>query len=129
MSQSPPTLPITPRHYQAICGLALGAIFLVQMQQNIHLLVNLLTLFIGSVSILYRVRLSPLLVLVAMACGHLYEQYNQNQFFSPDIRSFRFLNVTDVLLCMATLTYLVGQYRLHGLWFNVFPYDVRQQPP
>ena len=120
---------ITPRHYQALCGLALAAIFVVQMQQSLlmmqaSLLVNLLVLFIGTVGILYRVRISPMFVLIALAVPMLIEQYSMNRLFKPDFRAMRF-EVADMLLCAATLTYLLGQYRLHGLWFGVLPPDKR----
>lgn len=124
---------ITSRHYQALCGLALAAIFLVQLQgaslaTPVTLLANLLVVFIGTLGILYRVRLSPIFVLVALAIPHLIEQHQTNQLFQPDFRSFRFLDVADVLMCIAMLTYLIGQYRLHGLWFGVLPADPRQPP-
>lgn len=121
---------ITQRHYQALCGLALAAVFLIQLQQSslaapITLVANLLVVFIGTLGILYRVRLSPILVLVALAVPQLIAQHQMNQLFRPE---FRFLDVGDVLVCMALLTYLIGQYRLHGLWFGVLPRDARQTP-
>lgn len=130
-SPAPPAaIPITMRHYQALCALALVAIFLVQLQQSLSIFLNALILLLGVVGVLFRVRLSPLILFIAMAASQLIEQYSQNRFFNPDFRSFRFLDVGDVVLCLATLTYLVGQYRLHGLWFNVLPNDPRQtQPP
>lgn len=122
---------ITPRHYQALCGLALATIFLVQIQRPsmempITLLVNLLVVFVGTLGILYRVRLSPILILIVFAVPHLAEQLLTDQIFNPDFRSFRFLDVADVLLCIAMLTCLIGQYRLHGLWFGVLSADPRQ---
>ncbi len=123
MSQAvPPPLPspITSRHYQAVCGLSLVAIFLVQMEQNLPMLLNALMLVLGALGVMVRARISPLFFFMAMAAGHLIEQYNKNQMFNPDNpRLARFLDIPDVLLCLALLTYLVGQYRLHGLWFNV----------
>ena len=140
MSMDPSTAPqnamgsvaITPRHYQALCGLALAAIFLVQIQQSAltmraSLLVALLVLFIGTVGILYRVRLSPMFVLIALGVPMLIEQYSMNRLFKPDFRALR-LDIADVFLCAATLTYLIGQYRLHGLWFGVLPPDKRLPP-
>jgi hypothetical protein len=123
--ESAPT-PLTPRHYQIACGVALGVIFLLQMQAGLHMLLNVLMLVVGTLGILYRVRLSPLLVFLAMAGGHLAQQYERNQLFNPDFRGFRFLDVGDVLLCLAMLGYLLAHYRLQGLWFHVFPYDTRQ---
>lgn len=133
---APPATPadggiaITPRHYQAICGLALGAIFLIQLQSSssgapLMMVANLFVLFLGTVGTLYRVRLAPILVLVAFSGPQLFEQYQLNQMFNPDFRGFRFLDVADLVLCMAMLTYLIGQYRLHSLWFGILPRDPR----
>ena len=122
---------ITARHYQAVCGLALAAIFLVQLQQSslampITLLANLLMIFIGTLGILYRVRLSPIFTFLALAFPLLMERYHADQLFGADFRNVRFLDVADVLLCIAMLTYMIGHYRLHGLRFGVLPADARQ---
>ena len=122
--------PISARHYQVICGLALAAIFLVQVQQStvamaITLLANLFVVFVGTLGILYRLRLSPMFVLLALALPHLVEQHQSNQLFNPDFRAIRF-DVADVLLCIAMLTYMIGHYRLHGLRFGVLPPDARR---
>jgi hypothetical protein len=129
MSEARPAAPITPRHYQAIAGLALAAIFLIQLQQpsgmeSGALVANLFMLLLGVIGLLYRIRLSPMLVLCVLALPVLFEQYNRNQ-LNVDLRTFRALDMADVLLCVATLTYLVAQYRLHGLWFGVMPADPR----
>lgn len=121
---------VSPRHYQALCGLSLAAIFFVQLQQSslampISVLANLFVAFIGTLGILYRVRLSPIFVLIALAVPQLIEQHQANLLFQPDFRRFRFLDVADMLVCIAMLTYLIGQYRLHGLWFGVLPTDPR----
>lgn len=125
---------ITPRHYQAVCGLALSAIVLIQLQQfsllpQVSLVVNVLIGLIGVLGIFYRARLSPVLALVAIAAPHLIEQYHAHQFSNADARSMRFLDVGDLLLCMAALTYFIGHYRLQGLWFGVVPADVRVVMP
>jgi hypothetical protein len=119
--------PITVKHYQAICALALAAIVLIQMQTSFPPVLNVLTLAVGLAGVLYRLWFGPVFVLLAMTGGHVVEQWNANQIFQADFRSFRFLDVADLLLCVATLTYIAGHYRLHGLWFNIFPYDPRQR--
>jgi hypothetical protein len=121
---------MTPRHYEALCGLALAAIFLVQLQQAssiapVTLIANLIIVLIGTLGILYKVRLSPVFVLIALAVPHLIEQANQLQLFGQESRGFRF-ELADVLLSVAMLTYLIGQYRLYGLRFGVLPGDPRQ---
>jgi cbb3-type cytochrome oxidase subunit 3 len=117
---------ITLRHYQALCGLALAAIFLTQMQQEIGTVINLIMVLAGGLGLLYRLRIAPLAVLVALAAGQLLEQHQQNDFIDPDLFQVRPLNVSTLLLSMAVLTYVIGQYRLHGLWFGVLPADRRQ---
>ena len=131
MSEATPVRRITQRHYQALGGLALAAIFLLQLQhssglQEGALLANLFVLLLGAVGLLYRVRLSPILVLCAIAAPIVAEHYNRHQ-FNLDFRSSRILDVADVLLCVAILTYLTAQYRLHGLRFGVLPADPRCQ--
>lgn len=109
---------ISVRHYQMLCGVALVAIFLLQMQQNLPMLANVLMLFTGALGVLFRARLTPILVLLCIALTHLIEQYNSFRFFSPD---FRFLDLNEVLLCMAVLMFLIGYYRLQGIRFGVLP--------
>jgi hypothetical protein len=121
---------ISARHYQVLCGLALATMFLVQVQQSnvampMTLLANLLVVFVGTLGILYRLRLSPLLVLLTLALPHIVEQYQSNQLFNPDFRSLRF-DLADVMLCIAMLAYMIGHYRLLGLWFGLLPADARQ---
>jgi hypothetical protein len=121
---------ITQRHYQALGGLALAAIFLIQLQHSSatydgSLLANLFVLLLGAVGLLYRIRLSPVLALCAIAAPIFVEHYHRQQ-FNLDFRSLRIFDVADVLLCAATLTYLVAQYRLQGLWFGVMPVDPRR---
>lgn len=136
MSQPIPEAPkpkeivITARHYQMVCGLALATIFAVQVQQStvampVTLLGNLLVIFVGTLGILYRLRLSPLLVLLTLAIPHVVEQHQSNQVFGADFRSLRF-DLADVLLCIAMLTYMIGHYRLLGLRYGVLPADSRQ---
>jgi hypothetical protein len=143
MSQSPLTPDLTPKvkgeqaaarvsaqHYQALCGLALSAIILLQLQQStllpqVSLAVAILLGCIGVIAIFYRSRMRPMLVLLAMAVPHVIEQYYLNIASSPDSRAVRFLDLADVMMCIATLAYFIGHYRLHGLWFGVLPPDSR----
>jgi hypothetical protein len=128
-----PGSPITPRHYQTLCGLSLAAIALMQMQSldldgSIKLALHAVFLGTGALAILDRVRLSPILVLVAMAAPYLIEQQRVNQFFGPDHTYLRFPDIGDVLVCIAALTYFIGHYRLLGLRIGVMPAD-RRLPP
>jgi len=117
MTKSLVTPKITARHYQALCGLALATIFLFQLQQSSSLMIHLLMLVVGTCCILLRFRLSPLLVFVTFTAAQAFEQYNQIRFVN--FQRFPFLNLGDIMLCIAMLTYLVGQYRLNGLRFGV----------
>lgn len=128
MSSESTVRPVTHRHYQAVGGLALAAIFLVHVEHasasDGSILADLFILLVGAIGLLYRVRLSPILVLCAIAAPILAEQYRANQ-FNLELRATRTLDVGDVIMCIATLAYLIAQYRLHGLWFGVTPADPR----
>ncbi|HZZ81435.1 MAG TPA: hypothetical protein VFE62_23235 [Gemmataceae bacterium] len=120
---------ITQRHYQALAGLALAAVFLLRLQQGsglqeTALIVNLFVLMFGTISLLYRVRIAPILVPCALGLPMLFEQYNLNQFHFES-RGMHVMDLGDVLLCVALLTYLVSMYRLNGLRFGLHPPDTR----
>lgn len=129
MSQPAATGPVLkPHHYQALCGLALTAIVLLQMQQTgfaaaFGLFTNVLLGIIGVLAFYFRVPLSPMLVLLAMAVPHVVELLAFR--FNPDLHAARFLDLSDVLMCLAALAYVIGHYRLHGLWHGVLPADKR----
>lgn len=126
MSVAPASPSVTPRHYQAICGLALAGVMMLQVQQStmalhISLGVTVLIGFIGVRALLYRSHISPMLVLITLALPYLFEQYYTNQGFTAPAQSGRVFDVADVLLCVAALTYFIGHYRLNCLWFGVLP--------
>jgi hypothetical protein len=110
---------ISVRHYQALCGLALAAVFLLQMQQNVSVFFNAALFAVGAVSTLFRFRVSPAWVLLVLAITHIFEQQHPRQIFQTDLRAAPPLDLTSVLLCMAMLTYTIGQYRLQALRFGV----------
>ena len=85
---NPPPAPvsatITPRHYQALCGLALAAIVLIQMQhfgldRPSQLFVHALILGLGAFAILDGVRFSPMLMLLAVAVPYLLERRDSDE--------------------------------------------------
>ncbi len=122
MSQPAAGTKITTRHYQALCGLALTAIFLLQIQDNGPEPMHIVLFVVGAAGIALRSRLlSPPLVLIILATTHLLDQHQSNQLFNPDFRSVRFLAPNDVFLCMAVLTYVIAHYRLFTLRFGVLP--------
>ena len=125
MSESRPDreepVPVLPQHYQLLCGMALAAIFLVQLQQGL-LLWGMFVFFVGAVAILLRVRISPVLVLLPLVGGQLYLQY-----LFPIWRQRDLLQIEDFVLCAATLAYVAGHYRLLSLWSSILPIDPRQR--
>ena len=131
MSQAPAnseTTPVTPRHYQALSLVGLGAACVVHVQQGLHLS-SAAAVVIGVASILLRARFTPLLVVVVIAAGQL-DLYNmQNNFVDADWRVQRsgFLNAPDVVLCVGLLAYVAGNYRLHSVWYRILPADPRRR--
>jgi hypothetical protein len=122
------TATITPLHYQALCGLSLAAIVLTQMEYllldaSIKLALHAVLLGTGALGILARARLSPVLVLVTIAVPYFIEQQR-----GAAVRSGRFLDVGEVLVCIAALAYFIGHYRLVGLQIGVLPADRRLRP-
>jgi hypothetical protein len=112
--------PVQPLHYQVLCGIALAAIFLVQLQEGL-LLWSMIVLLLGATAVLLRARISPLLIVLALVGGQFYHQY-----LFPAGRQRGTLQVEDVVLCAATLAYVAGHYRLLALWRNILPLDPRQ---
>jgi len=113
--------PVRPHHYQILCGTALGALFLIQLQQGLFLLAAL-GMLIGAAAILLRVRISPILVLIPLILGQIWLVYPV-----PGLRAQTALQVEDVVLCAAALGYVAGHYRLLSLWRNILPTDPRQR--
>jgi hypothetical protein len=127
---SEPVRKITPRHYQAVCALALSGMVLLQLQQStlathVALIVSVLIGFLGLRVIYYRTAISPMLVLLALAIPYAVEQYTVNQTIGTELQTRRGFDVADVLMCVAGLTYFIAHYRLNGLWHGVLPADPR----
>jgi hypothetical protein len=112
-----------PLHYQVLCGLALGAMFLVLLQQG-EALLALAVLLLGATPIVVRGRISPVFVVLVLVGGLLAEQY-----FYLRWRPHAALEVEDVALCAATLAYVAGHYRLLSIWRQILPADPRQRVP
>src|ERR1051325_8235340 len=97
---------IRPLHYQIVCTVALGLVFLVLLQDGL-LVSAAMVLLLGAAAVLLRVRISPILVVAPLVAGELYRFYSM-----PAFGSRSGLHAEDVLLCAATLAYVVGHYRL-----------------
>jgi hypothetical protein len=113
--------PVVPQHYQLLCGLALGVIFLLLLQQGL-LLFGLALLILGGATIVLRVPLTPLSAVLLVVGSQLYLHY-----VFPAWRFGRVLQLEDVALCAATLTLVAGHYRLLSLWSRILPNDPRQR--
>jgi hypothetical protein len=113
------TLPqVGPRHYLALCGLSLAVIFLVQLQMSL-LLTNALAVVVGAGSLVYRVRLGPMLLVILVGAAQLSRQIAGGR------GGEQTLEATDVMLCAAVLGYVAGHYRLQGIWHQLLPTDPR----
>jgi hypothetical protein len=112
---------VRPGHYQVLCVLALGIVFLIQLNHGL-LIPAAAVLLMGGAAVLLRVRISPLLVLMALVAGQLYSART-----FPGFQVAAPLQTQDVLLCAAALAYVAGHYRLLALWQNILPPDPRQR--
>ena len=121
-----PPVQVGPIHYQILCGAGLLLIFFVQLDQGLFL-GNLLVLCVGLVGIFVRMRLAPLLLLMAFAAAQIgfYYQLQFNTFARDSIRPL--LDVRDLLLAMGVLCYVAANTRLQSLAMNILPDDPRQQ--
>src|ERR1700720_2784138 len=98
------TLPqVGPRHYVVLCGLCLAVIFLVQLQMGL-LLTNALAVLVGAASLVYWVRLGPMLLVILVGGAQLSRQMAGGR--GGDQK----LDVTDIMLCAALLGYVAGHF-------------------
>jgi hypothetical protein len=118
---APELPPVLPQHYRVLCGLALGVIFLILLQQGL-VPFAIVAALLGSVALVLRIHMSPLLVLIAVVGGQLYLQHDL-----PAWRPRNLLQIEDVMLCAAMLAYVAGHYRLLSLWTHILPPDPRQR--
>jgi len=110
-------------HYMGLCGICLGIIFLVQLEEGLWL-PNLLCFTVGFAILFFKMRIGPLLFVIFVAGAQLALHASMNGFSgpSPDRVS---IALTDVILCAALLGYVVSHYRLQSIWYHVLPTDVR----
>lgn len=130
MSTTPETPATVPpdqgeRTYLFVC---LGAqmVLLVVLLQRGHGSWALLPVLLGLAGLVLRWRITPYLVLFALA-GLLIVPVMQQ----PGLRRLQGLSpartLNDLALCGATLAFLAGHYRLHGLTSFIFPRDPRRR--
>lgn len=114
--------------YAVLCLAALAAIFLVEMQHNMRLTTPLL-LAVGLLGVLTRLRAAPILLVVTLAAGALFEQQRLTGLGWRWAVRPRAFQVPDVVLCGAVLLYVAAHYRLQALTRHVFPLDTRRREP
>ena len=117
-------LAASPMHYRILAAVALGVVFLLQLAQNM-LILNAFMVLLGYLALGLKLRLSPLIVLLTIVVGQIIEQVQMNRFGGRFGMVGGGMQVSDILLCLAVLTYLAAHYRLLALWHQVLPHDRR----
>lgn len=120
-SPTPDTLP-----YQFLCGLGLGLIFLMQSEQGI-LLLNLLTIMVGALGLLSKLRLGPIYLLLTLTFAQLLHRYFVGRGTSEALLRAGPEELSPILLAVGVLAYVLGHFRLQGHWHEAFPRDPRQR--
>jgi hypothetical protein len=131
MSHPTPTAdhatPPAVTNYVLLCLGGLGGVFLAELDRldSVAGVVTLLALLIGLGGVLARLRLTPVLFLVVLAMGQAFRQLVQGGFGG---RALAYVfRPTDLLLCAAGLTFVLGHYRLQGLTRHLLPADPRER--
>jgi hypothetical protein len=107
------------RHYRFLAGLSLGILFILQQQMphsapTVQAAMGALMLLVGTYGLVTLRAVSPLLVLLPLAASLLVQRAQQGNWLGPPSAPI-FLTPLDLALCMATLGYLAGHYRLLAL--------------
>src|SRR5438046_10750288 len=93
-------------HYYVVCLVSLCVIWLVLLRRELPTTVSLFPVLVGILGMAVRWRLAPVILLATLAVCLKFESAYQ----AP--RAFR---VSDLILCAATLAYVAGQFRVHGM--------------
>ena len=112
------------RQYQMLCLLALGVIFLADLQDGV-LLLSLLVLLVGFFGVLSRLRLGPILLLVLVAAEQLARQFAWRRLQLPYVAPLQRIALNDLVLAMGVLGFVLAHYRMQGLMLNIVPRDPR----
>ena len=126
----PQTPPLADtRNYMAVCGFCLAVILLVQLQAGI-IVINALTVAVGAMALVGKLRAGPILVIILVMIAQLAPQIRSGLGIEAD-QPRASMALMDVLLCAAVLGYVAGHYRLQGIWHRLLPVDTRQRfgPP
>lgn len=104
----------------------LGAIFLAQLQQGVHVLTVLLFL-VGSLGVISPGRIYPILLLAGLAATQLFHQFGARRLGIPWSGGRAGLQVEDVFLCLCVLGYVMAHYRWQAVAHNIVPLDRRRR--
>jgi hypothetical protein len=127
MTPKPPEEPLLRVwHYQAWCGVCLTLIFMGQFSQGI-LLTNVLACLLGALGIVSRLRWGAFFVLIGVGFAQSMHFFTTERFTRSWGSAGRELDLHDFLLALGILGYVVGQYRLQGLWHHLWPPDPRER--
>jgi hypothetical protein len=109
-------------HYLVVGLVSVSVIWLVLMRREISIGLTLFPVLAGTLGLTIRWRLAPAIMLTTLAVCLKLEYVRRSE------GNFR---LTDVVLCGATLAYLIAQYRLQSIMDHVFPIDSRRRegPP
>jgi hypothetical protein len=112
------------RQYQMLSLLALGVVFLADLQDGI-LLMSMLILMVGVFGVLSRLRLGPILVVLVVAVGQLGRQFAWRRLQLSQVAPLQRIGLHDLALAMGVLAYVIAHYRMQGLMLNIVPRDPR----
>jgi hypothetical protein len=104
--------------YYVICLVSMSVIWLVLLRRALPTSATLFPILVGILGIAARWRLAPVLLLATLAvCLKFESTYDVHKAF----------HVSDLILCTATLAYIVAQFRLQGLLDHIIPIDPRRR--
>jgi hypothetical protein len=109
------------REYQIISLFALGGILVIDLQQG-NVLLSLLLVLVGILGMTVRLRLGPILFLIALGFSQWIKQYAWRRGGTMPLAAARGGLLPDELLfSLAVLAYLLAQCRLQGLLLSILP--------
>ena len=101
-------------------------LLLVQMAQGQSALLGLAIVVVSVLGLTTRMRMTPVLLVLLLAVSQIGRQLLlggiRSRYVEQPELTFR---ISDVLLCLAVLGFVIGHYRLQGLTRNIFPVDYR----
>jgi hypothetical protein len=112
------------RQYQLLSLVALGVIFVADLQDGV-LLLSLLVLMVGLFGVLSRLRLGPILVVLVVAAGQLGRQLAWGRLRLAQVFPVQRIGLNELVLAMGVLAYVMAHYRMQGLMLNIVPRDPR----